>query len=1318
MFAFIYCQDYSLSFDGLNDYIAISDNNSLDIIDGITITAWIKGSNWQNLEANAILAKRNFSGDDLINYQFCVSTEGYLRFGFSSDEYNYDHWITDDSIKLELNTWYFVAVTYDRNYVRLYVNGNEVYSKFENDPLEPNSNTLSIGRVIRDNNSDYAEWQGSLSDITLWNNALSIENLHSIMINTIDLSHQNLIAFWDFDSETENLLNDNSGNNNHGLIYGAEWSTEIPNILTYGCTDPYAINYNINSNWDDGSCVYNDNGDFSLSFDGVDDWIEAQSINLTGFAYTIQTWIKISPVDFPHQTNIIDAYEISGDNRRWGIYIGGTEDHYGKVAISGPGDLMSNERIDDDEWHHVALTRDINGIYNLYIDGIINASDNTDINFDLNNGHSIKIGSGHDFFGTRFMECTIDEIQICLIDRYQSNFSPTRNFEIDEYTLLSYKFIGGSNGDVPNVAIDFSGNDNHGNIYGGATLIENYQGCTDELACNYNEEATESDDSCDYTCHNNGDYSLSFDGLDDYVEITNNNFDNLAGNSISVTIDYTPISFIPTTNSNVNMIIRKQKSFRLELLPDNRIRGCIHNINNYECVTSDIHLNDNQKYSILFDYDLSYLKLYIDGVLNSQQSSSIIMTLIPTEKVTIGNSFWYAEEDLTYYSRCLLDNLKLHINNEIILDFKFNEGPYSDRVVDYSGNENHGTINGATWELNDLNPNLHSVPNEFSTIQEAIDYSIDGDSIFVSSGTYYENVNFNEKNIILIGENQYDTRIDGGNNNQTVVVNSSYLSLSNLTIQNGYGFDGGGISVFESDLNLENCRIIDNIATHDGAGIHLEHSNVQIFNSHISNNESYNNGGGFFSYYSTINFTHSLITNNTAFDAGGAFSLRNPHETNIINATIYGNLQNRGIIQLEQENSQIPELNIFNTVIWNNEGNLYHVVEGIINVNDYYNLIDINPQFIDQENFNFYLQSSSPCIDTGDPNSPLDPDGTRADIGAYYYHQNENSFLGCTDELACNYNIDANTHDDSCDYSCHNSGNYSLNFNGIDDYISLDPPFEGYNSNYSIALSFYANSYDGRMIYFNRNHDMSSYIRLTNNPANNNIELNFYVGTDAQNCPGYTTNSGYCALDLYYSVALNQWYDVVGTYNGQIMKLYVDGNLVNSIEVIGNQYWSGPPLDGQQGYWYTRIGDNNGGGYIPIDGKIDNIVIYDTALSENQILNLNTNLLNGNEQNIISLYKFNASNGNVLFDHSGNQNHGTIYGASWIDNSINQCCFESYGDINCDTIIDISDIIIMIDIILDLIEYSDDQIYCADVNGDSIVDISDLILLIDTILGF
>ena len=32
-------------------------------------------------------------------------------------------------------------------------------------------------------------------------------------------------------------------------------------------------------------------------------------------------------------------------------------------------------------------------------------------------------------------------------------------------------------------------------------------------------------------------------------------------------------------------------------------------------------------------------------------------------------------------------------------------------------------------------------------------------------------------------------------------------------------------------------------------------------------------------------------------------------------------------------------------------------------------------------NYNYYLSSNSPCIDSGDPNSIADPDGTIADIG-------------------------------------------------------------------------------------------------------------------------------------------------------------------------------------------------------------------------------------------------------------------------------------------------------------------------------------------------
>jgi hypothetical protein len=41
-------------------------------------------------------------------------------------------------------------------------------------------------------------------------------------------------------------------------------------------------------------------------------------------------------------------------------------------------------------------------------------------------------------------------------------------------------------------------------------------GCTDPLAENYNPDATENDESCEYP--DNGEYSLSFDGVDDYVD--------------------------------------------------------------------------------------------------------------------------------------------------------------------------------------------------------------------------------------------------------------------------------------------------------------------------------------------------------------------------------------------------------------------------------------------------------------------------------------------------------------------------------------------------------------------------------------------------------------------------------------------------------------------------------------------------------------------------------------------------------------------------------------------------------------------------------
>ncbi len=54
---------------------------------------------------------------------------------------------------------------------------------------------------------------------------------------------------------------------------------------------------------------------------------------------------------------------------------------------------------------------------------------------------------------------------------------------------------------------------------------------------------------------------------------------------------------------------------------------------------------------------------------------------------------------------------------------------------------------------------------------------------------------------------------------------------------------------------------------------------------------------------------------------------------------------------------------------------------GIGNIND-------DPMFNDPDNHDYSLMENSPCIDAGDPASQLDPEGTIADMGALYYHQN------------------------------------------------------------------------------------------------------------------------------------------------------------------------------------------------------------------------------------------------------------------------------------------------------------------------------------------
>jgi parallel beta-helix repeat protein len=143
------------------------------------------------------------------------------------------------------------------------------------------------------------------------------------------------------------------------------------------------------------------------------------------------------------------------------------------------------------------------------------------------------------------------------------------------------------------------------------------------------------------------------------------------------------------------------------------------------------------------------------------------------------------------------------------------------------------------------------------TIQAAIDNATPGDSIYVSSGTYYENVIVN-KTVTIIGNGSSNTTIDGGGTDDVVLITADWVNVSGFRIinsgkRNFPDWDSGIII-----MNAENITLSNNNISKNMVGIYFRDAkNVRIINNSLSLNKIHGLYG-FYSYY-------NLIKNNTCF---------------------------------------------------------------------------------------------------------------------------------------------------------------------------------------------------------------------------------------------------------------------------------------------------------------------------------------------------------------------------------------------------------------------------------------------------------------------
>ena len=143
------------------------------------------------------------------------------------------------------------------------------------------------------------------------------------------------------------------------------------------------------------------------------------------------------------------------------------------------------------------------------------------------------------------------------------------------------------------------------------------------------------------------------------------------------------------------------------------------------------------------------------------------------------------------------------------------------------------------------------VPDDYATIQAAIDDSRDGWIIIVRPGTYFENINFLGKAVTLKSTDPDDSQvtastiIDGQQAGSVVTFannEDSTCVLKGMTIYNGNSSYGGGIFCSNTSPSISNCIIRGNTAE-KGGGIYCSNSSPNINNCTIGQNFADYGGG-------------------------------------------------------------------------------------------------------------------------------------------------------------------------------------------------------------------------------------------------------------------------------------------------------------------------------------------------------------------------------------------------------------------------------------------------------------------------------------------
>jgi len=346
-----------LEFNGSCDYVEISTaSGSFDITDAITLEAWVNIK--EVATSQEIIFDKRTATDSGYNMLVWQTGEPYFSInnsGFATSP--------DDLTP----GWHHLVGTYDKKLgsanLELFVDGTQKAQGDYTTSIGGIGGTAVIGARYSKNQSYF---NGKIDEVRISSGALTAEQIAT---------------------DAGCMIQDTSGHDN--------WAVAVSTAGTSA-----------------GLSIWTDSGKFgkATTYDGTNDCVEISTTATLNFAgdASWESWIKTSDSG---EASVVSKYKDS-DNH-YNIRIdGGVAKSSAVISAGSVWNITGSETVNDNTFHHVAVTRADNDTAVLYIDGV---SDGTS----SDSGADISLGGGKLYLGRSgnsadedWFNGTIDEVRI------------------------------------------------------------------------------------------------------------------------------------------------------------------------------------------------------------------------------------------------------------------------------------------------------------------------------------------------------------------------------------------------------------------------------------------------------------------------------------------------------------------------------------------------------------------------------------------------------------------------------------------------------------------------------------------------------------------------------------------------------------------------------------------------------------------------------------------------------------------------------------------------------------------------------------------